>query len=661
MAFDPKEPRDPLTGKWIKVAKALKSYQFSQPGAHEKVVGALGELPKGGHGNLITLNKVTIRRQQTGHVTIKIGDESRLYTNHEDAAAAVIAKKHNAGGVLKAGAAKKAAAPVSAPGGYGTKVNANSVTAGDGVIYKGKIHKVTASGSVGGMTSLHLQDSNGNKVIASVDPGHKITKVPNSTMVDFGKSAAPTLPGSQLTPSQKKMTKAQLTDPSVHGSVAWEYEKGLITAGEYHRMTGHTPEEHGMGVETSASANKPGSTVTVTQLKDGDVIWYNGEKWQVQGELYHTTSGNSYFDLKPVESNLPSKSMSVDSSTKYKIALPSTESPEAKYAAGNMTAGEYYAQTGKYPSDALKKKAQSVPGSPAAKAVAKPKAKAPTTPYSMVAAEKIKKGDVVKGVNDSIPLKHYRVEKITKGKSGTATTLDLVDTNGTKMSKTMYLTDQVEKSNTPEKFSLSSVSKSTSAYKAAPAKEYDPKEGLPSGIKMWLDAWDSMPQVIPPDTESRNAIKSYTASGYVGMNGGLRKGLLDAHTAGQVSAMDRAFVSVAPLSSQIAVHRGFSNHESILGPVGSHVNGVFIDNGFVSTSVKQETAGSFGSSGVICDIIVPKGTKVLKTGTLSSHQTEKEVILNRGTKFKIVSDKMVTSTQYGYSVQKRRVVLEVLP
>src|SRR5215472_8295418 len=116
MAFDPKEPRDPLTGKWIKVAKALKSYQFSQPGAHEKVVGALGELPKGGHGNLITLNKATIRRQQTGHVTIKIGDESRLYTNHEDAAAAVIAKKHNAGGVLKAGAAKKAATPVSAPG-----------------------------------------------------------------------------------------------------------------------------------------------------------------------------------------------------------------------------------------------------------------------------------------------------------------------------------------------------------------------------------------------------------------------------------------------------------------------------------------------------------------------------------------------------------------
>ena len=128
-----------------------------------------------------------------------------------------------------------------------------------------------------------------------------------------------------------------------------------------------------------------------------------------------------------------------------------------------------------------------------------------------------------------------------------------------------------------------------------------------------------------------------------------------------VSAMDRAFISVAPLSSQIVVHRGFSNDQSILGSVGSHVGGVFIDNGFISTSTNEGTSKSFGSSGVLCDIIVPAGVRVVKPGTISGHSTEKEIILNRGTKFKIVSDKTVTMAQWGAGVQKRRVVLEVIP
>jgi translation elongation factor P/translation initiation factor 5A len=554
MSFDPSEPRDPHSGKWIKIAKGLKSFGMTA-GDQDTVQKALGDLPKGGHGNLIKLNKVEIRRHQKGGVNLKINGESRYYENHQHAALAVIQRKHNEHGIAKPG---KAGAAAPAPEG---------MTAG--------------------------------------------------------------IAGSQLTPSQKKMTKTDLTDPAVHGSVAWEYEKGLITAEEYHTLTGHTPEEHGMGVETSTPAKTPGSVVTATQLKNGDTIWHNGEKWTVQGEPYHTTSGNSYFDLKPVESNLSSKSLSVDSNTTYTIVSPSTE-------------------------------AQSVVGSPAAKAVAKAKATPkPTGPYTEVTANAIMKGDVIKGINPAVPLKHYRVEKATKGSS--STTLQLIDVNGQTMTKVLAHGDKVQKSNTPEKFSVGSIPGAGSSGYAAAVQEYDAKADLPSGIKMGAQAWDSVAQVKPPDAASRSAISSYCGSGYNTVNPSLRKGLLDSNTATTVSAMDRAFISVAPLSSQIVVHRGFSNDQSILGSVGSHVGGVFIDNGFISTSTNESTSKGFGGSGVLCDIIVPAGVRVVKPGTISGHSSEKEIILNRGTKFKIVSDKMVTMAQWGKGVQKRRVVLEVIP
>jgi translation elongation factor P/translation initiation factor 5A len=654
MSFDPSEPRDPHTGQWIKIAKALKSFQFQTAGNQDTVQKALGELPKGGHGNLIKLNKVEIRRHQKGGVNLKINGESRYYENHQHAALAVIQRKHNEHGIAKPGKAGAAApAPATslptskAPASkikfdYGSEkpsqVAVSDLNPGDVIVWGGKTHIVQSHTPTAGKShQLTLKDMATGTVTSHIAEGNVIRTV-----------------------AAAKPTPTSWT-PDVHGSPSWEYEKGLITAEEHKQMTGAYPP--GVAAEMAkeaASGKTPGSVVTATQLKNGDTIWHNGEKWTVQGEPYHTTSGNSYFKLKPVESNLPSKSLSVDSNATYKIASPETDTPEAKYAAGNMTAGEYYAQTGKYPSDALKAKAQSVAGSPAAKAVAKAKPKS-TGPYTEVTANAIMKGDVIKGINPDIPLKHYRVEKATKGSS--STTLQLIDVNGQTMTKVLAHGDKVQKSNTPEKFSVGSIPGVGSSGYTAAVQEYDAKADLPSGIKMGAQAWDSVAQVEPPDNASWSAIHSYCGSGYGTVNPSLRKGLLDSHTATTVSAMDRAFISVAPLSSQIVVHRGFSNDQSILGSVGSHVGGVFIDNGFISTSTNEGTSKSFGGSdsGVLCDIIVPVGVRVVKPGEISGHGSEKEIILNRGTKFKIVSDKMVTMAQWGKGVQKRRVVLEVIP
>ncbi len=93
MAFDPSEARDPR-GKWTKLAQAIKKLSEAD---HTTVANAIGELPKGGHGNRTSIKGVEVRRHRSGAVNVKIGGESRQYASHEDAARAVIRREHGAG------------------------------------------------------------------------------------------------------------------------------------------------------------------------------------------------------------------------------------------------------------------------------------------------------------------------------------------------------------------------------------------------------------------------------------------------------------------------------------------------------------------------------------------------------------------------------------
>jgi len=90
MAFDPSEARD-RRGKWTKLAQAIKKLSEAD---HTTVANAIGELPKGGHGNRASIRGVEIRRHQSGAVNVKIGGESRQYASHEDVARAVIRREH---------------------------------------------------------------------------------------------------------------------------------------------------------------------------------------------------------------------------------------------------------------------------------------------------------------------------------------------------------------------------------------------------------------------------------------------------------------------------------------------------------------------------------------------------------------------------------------
>jgi hypothetical protein len=201
------------------------------------------------------------------------------------------------------------------------------------------------------------------------------------------------------------------------------------------------------------------------------------------------------------------------------------------------------------------------------------------------------------------------------------------------------------------------------AAKAATSKAtaeavFDPKElppGAPPGALIGPAVWDALPNFKPSNNSIKSGISNYTGSGYGSINQSLRKGLVSSSTASTVKKLDDAFKEVPPTKQDLVVYRGVSSHDIMFGTTGSHIGGVFLDGGFVSTTANTSTATSFGGSGAFIRIIIPKGSKVVKTAGISSHASEKEIILNRGSMFEIVSDTMQAIDTYGH-VDKRRVV-----
>jgi len=60
-----------------------------------------------------------------------------------------------------------------------------------------------------------------------------------------------------------------------------------------------------------------------------------------------------------------------------------------------------------------------------------------------------------------------------------------------------------------------------------------------------------------------------------------------------------------------------------------------IDNGYVSISKHQGTAIGFGSNGKVAKISVAKGCKAMDIHKISHHPGEHEVLLPRGSMFRV--------------------------
>jgi ADP-ribosyltransferase exoenzyme len=134
--------------------------------------------------------------------------------------------------------------------------------------------------------------------------------------------------------------------------------------------------------------------------------------------------------------------------------------------------------------------------------------------------------------------------------------------------------------------------------------------------------------------EMMKAIKAYTDGAYSGLNKALRKGEpMDAAQATLAAQLDHA-LSKAKMAEDTKVYRGMSAPEKFFGP-NPTVGTTIIDNGFMSTAKVPEKAWS----GTKCEIHVPKGARALDVQSMSLHPAESEVMLPRGSMFKITGIK----------------------
>jgi SPP1 gp7 family putative phage head morphogenesis protein len=159
---------------------------------------------------------------------------------------------------------------------------------------------------------------------------------------------------------------------------------------------------------------------------------------------------------------------------------------------------------------------------------------------------------------------------------------------------------------------------------------------------------------VPMSKSQAEAVVNYTKNGYLNMNGYLRTGKLPIsrgqayldEITNMITDLEEVFIKAPPITEDLLVFRGVSDVDFGDMLEGLKVGQVFGDKGFVSTTLKRDVAfQDFGGDVTLIEIVVPAGNRVvsplamledrsLVTGTMAAEQ---EVIINAGSKFKVVS------------------------
>jgi hypothetical protein len=163
-------------------------------------------------------------------------------------------------------------------------------------------------------------------------------------------------------------------------------------------------------------------------------------------------------------------------------------------------------------------------------------------------------------------------------------------------------------------------------------------EAVPAG--MAIPGAGGQPTLLTADEQM--ALGRYTFTAYKPVNNGLRdpKSVKDpaAHTF-MITNLDAAMAK-SPTTHDIVVSRGVRDLEVMFGPEAnkSMVGAGWVEHGYVSTSTERGVSSSYGQGGVVLRILVPKGT-----GALTGSNPEKEIILKRGLRLRVVRDTGPTS------------------
>lgn len=133
----------------------------------------------------------------------------------------------------------------------------------------------------------------------------------------------------------------------------------------------------------------------------------------------------------------------------------------------------------------------------------------------------------------------------------------------------------------------------------------------------------------------QTSIKHYTNGSYNALNQALRSGKPMSAAQATLAAHLDAAIRKSKITADTTVYRGIKEPAKFFGSDVT-VGTVIIDNGFISTSKNTSTATNFGGSGLVAKIKLPKGSNALDVSPMSLHSSEKEVLLPRGSMFKIV-------------------------
>lgn len=150
---------------------------------------------------------------------------------------------------------------------------------------------------------------------------------------------------------------------------------------------------------------------------------------------------------------------------------------------------------------------------------------------------------------------------------------------------------------------------------------------LPDGTAAWDEAsakkwsktwWNGL------SSAQKQAVKTYTGSGYRDINRYLRGKIRTNPNATAITQLSKA---MRPVDHEFTVFRGTAI------PISAFKKGaLWSDEGFMSTAI---TPGA-SWTGLKFKITIPKGTKGAYVDPFSSHVGEKEFIIDKGTKFRIL-------------------------
>lgn len=166
------------------------------------------------------------------------------------------------------------------------------------------------------------------------------------------------------------------------------------------------------------------------------------------------------------------------------------------------------------------------------------------------------------------------------------------------------------------------------------------------------------------DSAQERGIKDYTGSTYEWVNYSLRNGEEEIPTEETrklvgftTSRLDGAFAAAPPLTRNISVSR-FIDGDGPFPPQPPLMEpgGVFEDAAYVSTTKKDKLPG-FGTTSM--EIRVPAGSKAIDVehAAKTDFPEEREVLLPRGTKFRVVNDEIKKGSDGRSS---RHIVVEVV-